>query len=86
MTEKLWTFFWIGKNAPRREGSSTYTEPMSYDSYLSEVCYPVQSLQQTIAVIHCREANNTFRCLWYFLQPVEIYGQWESCHLETRAI
>lgn len=79
MKEELQISFCLGKkNVPRREGSSTYAEPMSYDSYLSEACYPLQSLQQTIVVIHCREANNTFRCVWYFLHLVEEYGQWES--------
>lgn len=71
MKEELLIFFWMTEQAPGREVSSAYVEHMSYDSYLNELCYPVQSLQQTIALIHCREASNTFRYVWYFLHPVK---------------
>lgn len=60
MEEELLIFFWMAEQAPGREASSAYAEHMTYDSYLNEPCYPVQSLQQTITVIHCREASNTF--------------------------
>lgn len=71
MQEELLIFFWMAKQAPGREVSAAYAEHMSYDSYLNVPCYPVQSLQQTITVIHCGEASNTFRYVLYFLHPVK---------------